>query len=69
MADYVKQYLGFFLCESYLFQKGSQVMSDRTDGGFIIVSPDKVRDTLVLVLAAVSAAGNCLVSGGYRPQF
>jgi hypothetical protein len=52
----------------------------------LIVSPDEVGDTLVLVpsaaavsaaavsaasAAAVSAAaaGNCLVSGDYRPQF
>ena len=34
----------------------------------VIVSPDEVGDTLVLVPSA-AAAGNCLVSGDYRPQF
>jgi hypothetical protein len=35
----------------------------------LIVSPDEVGDTLVLGPSAAAAAGNCLVSGGYRPQF
>jgi hypothetical protein len=49
----------------------------------IIVSLDEVGDTLVLVPSAATAAtaatattvattataGNCLFSGGYRPQF
>jgi hypothetical protein len=38
---------------------------------YVIVSPDEVRDTLILDPSATAAAstGNCLVSVGYRPNF